>query len=579
VGLTTNPVDAYALDVIAGRVPAGKYHRLACTRHMADRARENTPGFPYRFDWAQAERFLKFAGLMKHYKGRQFAGTSFSPTPCQVFRLGSIFGWRQVATGLRRFTTAYNEVPRKQGKSFEEAVVSVYCTFFEGEAGAEGYCIATKEKQAKIAFDAAKKLVKSSGLGGRIKINAANLHQLKSESKLEPLGSDSDTTDGLNPHFVGVDELHAFKNRGLLDVMESATGARLNPLIFQITTAGDDPVSVCGDQHDYACKILDGVLEDDASTLSFFAFIAHADEGDDPWAESTWQKANPHWGISVNPEDMRKLAAKAQKMPSAAAEFKQKRLNMWVNATAPCLSVDGWRKGQSRMDRAAFEAMLEHESCFVGVDLASKIDLCVLSLVFPPTPGRPKLCVIQRIWTPAKTLVERAHRDRAPYDVWRDQGWLIASAGTATDSARIDHRVVREELALLRTKYDIERIGFDPWHADHLVDELVSEDGFAAESVIGVPQTYQGMSSACLRMQAEILDGNIDACGCPVTAWSMSNTVGQRDGKDNLMFAKGRSRGRIDPIIAPTIGVALWIREPAPVQSVYLTRGVRTLGE
>jgi len=758
VGLTTNPVDAYALDVIAGRIPAGKYHRLACTRHMADRARENTPGFPYRFDWAQAERFLKFAGLMKHYKGRQFAGTSFSPTPCQVFRLGSIFGWRQMATGLRRFTTAYNEVPRKQGKSFEEAVVSVYCTFFEGEAGAEGYCIATKEKQAKIAFDAAKKLVKSSGLGGRIKINAANLHQLKSESKLEPLGSDSDTTDGLNPHFVGVDELHAFKNRGLLDVMESATGARLNPLIFQITTAGDDPVSVCGDQHDYACKILDGVLEDDASTLSFFAFIAHADsaysasydsfdalhemlrlcscrtsesddlrmarqsviqtesisraasartatsagsspsipaitndrsggsesglsrtligpgvtssdggktilrshapevgatisgpslgsqsrttsdfsrssmasagsaalpwngsplitamrlgesgaysassatpgsvtsetlrtefyahsttcgvrrlgrlEGgrfivsypeDDPWAESTWQKANPHWGISVNPEDMRKLAAKAQKMPSAAAEFKQKRLNMWVNATAPCLSVDGWRKGQSRMDRAAFEAMLEHESCFVGVDLASKIDLCVLSLVFPPTPGRPKLCVIQRIWTPADTLAERAHRDRAPYEVWRDQGWLMATPGT-----RIDHRVVREELALLRTKYDIERIGFDPWHADHLVDELVKDDGFAEESVIGVAQTYQGMSSACLRMQAEILDGAVDACGCPVTAWSGANTVGQRDGKDNLMFAKGRSRGRIDPIIAPTIGVALWIREPAPRQA------------
>ena len=572
--MTSNKVDAYALDVLAGRVPAGKYHRLSCARHLADRAREGTPGFPYRFDWSQAERFLKFAGLMKHYKGRQFAGRVFEPTWCQIFRLGSIFGWRHAETGLRRFTTAYNEVPRKQGKSFEEAVVSVYCTFFEGEAGAEGYCIATKEKQAKIAFEAAKKLVKSSGLGGRIKINAANLHQLKSESKLEPLGSDSDTTDGLNPHFVGVDELHAFKNRGLLDVMESATGARLNPLIFQITTAGDDPVSVCGDQHDYACKILDGVLEDDASTLSFFAFIAHADEGDDPWAESTWQKANPHWGISVNPEDMRKLAAKAQKMPSAAAEFKQKRLNMWVNATAPCLSVDGWRKGQSRMDRQAFEAMLEHESCFVGVDLASKIDLCVLSLVFPPTPGRPKLCVIQRIWTPADTLADRAHRDRAPYEVWRDQGWLIATPGT-----RIDHRVVREELALLRTKYDIERIGFDPWHADHLVDELVKDDGFAEESVIGVAQTYQGMSSACLRMQAEILDGTVDACGCPVTAWSGANTVGQRDGKDNLMFAKGRSRGRIDPIIAPTIGVALWIREPAPVQSVYLTRGVRTLGE
>ena len=569
-----NPVDAYAEDVVAGRVPAGKYHRLACQRHLKDRAREMTPGFPYRFSWALAERFLKFAGLMKHYKGRQFANTFFTPTPCQVFRLGSIFGWRVGHTGLRRFTTAYNEVPRKQGKSFEEAVVSVYCTFFEGEAGAEGYCIATKEKQAKIAFDAAKKLVKSSGLAQRIKVNAANLHRVSSESKLEPLGSDSDTTDGLNPHFVGVDELHAFKNRGLLDVMESATGARLNPLIFQITTAGDDPVSVCGDQHDYACKILDGVLEDDASTLSFFAFIAHADEGDDPWSEDTWRKANPHYGISVNPEDMRKLAAKAQKMPSAAAEFKQKRLNMWVNATAPCLSVDGWRKGQSTGDREAFEAALEHESCFVGIDLASKIDLCVLSAVFPPRPGRPKFHLIQRIWTPADTLKERAHRDRAPYDVWVEQGRLSATPGT-----RIDHQVVREALKWMRERYDIERVGFDPWHADRLIDDLVQEDGFAETAVLAVPQTYQGMSSACLRLQAEILDANVDACGCPVTAWAASNTAGQKDGKDNLMFAKGRSRGRIDPIIAPTIGLSLWLREPEVKPNVYLTRGVRTLGE
>lgn len=557
--MVVNPVDQYAQDVVAGRLPAGKYHRLACQRHLNDRARAVSPAFPFTFSWAMAERFLKFAGLMKHYKGRQFANTPFTPTPCQVFRLGSIFGWRHAKTGLRRFTTAYNEVPRKQGKSFEEAVVSVYCTFFEGEAGAEGYCIATKEKQAKIAFDAAKKLVKSSGLSQRIKINAANLHRVESESKLEPLGSDSDTTDGLNPHFVGVDELHAFKNRGLLDVMESATGARLNPLIFQITTAGDDPVSVCGDQHDYACKILDGVLEDDASTLSFFAFIAHADEGDDPWSEETWKKANPHYGISVNPEDMRKLAAKAQKMPSAAAEFKQKRLNLWVNATAPCLSVDGWRAGQSATSQEAFEAALEHESCYVGIDLASKIDLCVVSAVFPPTPGRPKFHVIQRIWTPADTLKDRAHRDRAPYDVWVQQGRLITTPGT-----RIDHRVVREALGWLRDRYDIERIGFDPWHADQLIDQLAKDDGFGEECVLAVPQTYQGMSSACLRFQAEVLDANVDTGGCPVTAWAAANTVGQRDGKDNLMFAKGRSRGRIDPIIAPTIALSLWLREPAP---------------
>lgn len=551
---TDNPVDAYALEVTAGRIPAGKYHRLACVRHLKDRTRENTPGFPYQFVWSEADRFLKFARLMKHYKGRQFAGQRFSPTDFQVFRLGSIFGWRQTADGLRRFTTAYHEVPRKQGKSFEAAVVGLYVTFFEGEEGAEGYCLATKEQQARIVFDAMKKLVKSSGLTDRIKVNAANLHRESSESKLEPLGSDSDTTDGLNPHFVGVDELHAFKNRGLLDVVESATGARLNPLINQITTAGDDPVSVCGDQHDYACRILDGVLEDDPSTLSFFACIAHADVDDDPWSEETWKKANPHWGISVNPEDLRKLAAKAKQMPSAAAEFKQKRLGWWVNATSPCLSVEGWRKGQSDWKPED----MAHEPCWVGIDLSSKIDLTAVSFVFPPAPGRTKWRVLQRIWTPEDTLSERAHSDRAPYQVWADQKWLTPVPGT-----RIDQQLVREAILQARDMFDIRAIGYDPWHADTLVQLLIEDDGFGEEHVLAVPQTYAGLSSAESRFKADVLAGEVDARRCPVTSWAVSNTVEQTDGKGNILFTKKRSRGRIDPVKSMTMAWALWLRQPS----------------
>lgn len=561
----TNSVDTYALDVVAGRIPAGKYHRLSCVRHLADRQRENTPGFPYVFVWKKAEAFMAFSRKLKHYKGRQFAGQPFDPTSFQVFRLGSVFGWRHVSTGLRRFTTAYNELPRKQGKSFEAAAVAVYATFFEKEPGAEGYVISTKEKQSRIVFNAAKKLVKSSGLASRIKVNAANLYREQTESKLEPLGSDSDTTDGLNPHCIIVDEFHAMKTRDLVDVMETATGSRLNPLNYQITTAGDNLVSPCGDQHDYACKILDRVLEDDESTVSFFACIAHADEGDDWLSEKTWQKANPHYGISVDPVDMRKLAAKARNMPSAAAQFKQKRLNLWVNASAPCLSVDGWRQGQNpqQQDRDAWMADLLHEPCYVGIDLASKIDLCCCSFLFPPAAGRGWR-LVQHIWTPADTLVDRAHRDRAPYTIWRDQGWL-----TATPGSRIDHQLIRGVLKAGRELYDIERIGYDPWHADTLISQLVNEDGFPEEQVLPVPQTFAGMSSACLKMQAEILGAQVDAFGCPVTAWSVSNTVDDRDGKDNMQFIKKKSRGRIDPVIAPTIAMALAIRLPVNKPKEY----------
>lgn len=544
-----NDVDAYAQSVVAGAVPAGKYHRLSCVRHLRDLSRVGTPGFPYRFDLAKAERFFRFAEQLKHYKG-EWADQPIILQPYQKFRLGSIFGWVHIETGLRRFRHAFNLLPRKQGKSLEAAVVSLYVTFYDGEPGAEGYCAATKRDQAKLVFNDAKKLVQSSGLKSKIAVQVSNLHRDDTASKLEPLGADCDSTDGLNPNFVNIDEYQAHKTRGLIDVLETATGARRQPLHFKIGTAGDDPVSPCGDEYDYACKILETVLVDE----NYFAFIAHADVEDDWQAEATWAKANPNWNVSIKPDDMRSLATKAKGIPSAAATFKQKRLNLWVNASAPCLSVEGWRKGQSDWS----EDDMLHEPCFVGVDLASKIDLCALSFVFPPGIGHPTWRIIQRLWTPADTLLDRAHRDRAPYNVWVDQGRLIAVPG-----ASIDHEVVRQAIVEAREKFDILQIGFDPWHADAPIKNLISLDGFAETQVLAVPQTFAGLSAACLRMQADILAGDVDARKCPVTAWAVSNVVDQRDGKDNMLFTKKKSRGRIDPVMSATNAMALAIRHQA----------------
>lgn len=563
-----NVVDAYAKRILDGE-PAGRYHRLACARHLRDRAREATPDFPYRFELEKAERFFRFAQNLKHYKG-EWAGQPFVPSDFQKFRLGCVFGWRQVETGLRRFTTAYNEIPRKSGKSLEAAVVALYVTFYEGEPGAEGYCIATKEKQALIVFNDVKHLVERSGLRSRIAVQTKNIHRDETASKLEPLGSDSDTTDGLNPHCVIVDEYHAFKTRDLVDVMESATGARRNPLMYQITTAGDDPVSPCGDQHDYATKILDEVFSDFA-TESFFACIASADPDDDWLSEDTWRKANPHYGISVKPDDMRKLALKAKNMPSAAGEFKQKRLNLWVNSTQPWLSIDGWKQGQSHWDADE----LRGQSCWVGVDLASAIDLCAMVFVFPPAGQRMTWRLLRWVWTPQETLRERARRDRAPYEVWVQQQRLIA-----VDGVRINHKVIRDVLVAQRDRFRIEQIGFDPWHADQVVDDLVELDGFKRDQVVLVPQTYQGMSKASLDFEAAVLEGIVDANDCPLMRWCAANAVVQRDGKDNIYPVKKKSRGRIDPIMASLIGwrLASLGKSGKPATSIYATRGVMVVG-
>ena len=544
---SSNVVETYAHSVVAGDVLAGKYHRLACQRHLSDLARQRTPAFPYVFVLDQAERFFRFAEKLKHYKG-EWAGQPIVLSDFQRFRLGCIFGWRHAITGTRRFTTAYNEIPRKNGKTLEAAAVALYCTFFESEPGAEGYCLATKEKQATdFVFRDAKRLVVSSGLKAKIKVNAKNLYRADTESKLEPLGSDSDTTDGLNPHLIVTDELHAWKTRGLLDVVETATGARRNPMHYQITTAGDNPVSPCGDQHDYACKVLDGLF-DDLSSQTFFACIAHADTEDDWLDERTWRKANPHYGISVKPDDIEKLALKAKAMPSAAAEFKQKRLNIWINADDPWLSHDGWRKGQSSW----LEDEMVGQPCWAGVDLSSKIDLTAVSLVFPPTASRQSWRVILRAFTPADTLVERARRDRAPYDIWREQGWLEAPDGRSLDYDR-----VLDEIEALRKRFKIQAIGFDPYNAENLERDLQRDCGFGENQVIEIPQTFQFMSPPSKDVEADVLEERMDARQNPVLAWAVSNAVVQRDGKDNIQPIKKRSRGRIDPLVATIIARAV----------------------
>lgn len=545
-------IDAYAQRVLSHRVPAGKYHRLACARHDYDRRRENTRGFPYILDLDLSDRFLRFGEQLKHYKG-EWAGQFIRWQPHQTFRLGSLFGWIHRDTGLRRFRHSYTELPRKQGKSLEDAVVAVYVTFFDGEAGAEGYCAATKKDQARIVFGDAKQLVVSSGLRSRIAVLTSNLYRADTVSKLEPLGADEDSLDGLNAHFISMDEMHKYKKRGLIDVLETSTSARRQSVIYKITTAGDDIESPCGHEHTYACQILERQLTDE----TYFAFIAHADPEDDWTTEATARKANPNYGISVKPDDLKQKVVKAAGIPAAAAAYKQKHLNLWVNTSQPWLSMDGWRSGQ-RTDWT--REQLRGRRCVVGIDLAAKLDLMAMAALFPPTPDDLHWRVLRWCWTPLDTLKAREQRDRAPYSQWVTEGHLIAVPGT-----RVDHQVIRDALMQLRELADIHRIGFDPWHADQLIHQLTAPDGdgFAEDQVLEVAQSYAGMSSGCLALEAAVIAGEVDTQADPLWLWCAGNVVVQRDNKDNIFPVKKRSRGRIDPIVALAIAWNLALRVAA----------------
>ena len=546
-------IDAYARSVTSGRVPAGKYHRLACARHLADRKRAKTAArYPYVFDAARAALVVRFFLQLKHYKG-EWAGDPIALKPWQVFIVGCVFGWVHKQTGLRRFRKAYIEIPRKNGKSLLGAGVILYASFFDGEAGAEGYVAATKRDQAKIVFGDSKRLVQTSGLKSRIKVSVGNMHQESTASKVEPLSADHDSMDGLNVHACVLDEFHAQKDRGIIDVIETSMGARRQPLLFEITTAGSDPLSPCGVEHDYACKVLDGVVTDE----TFFAFIAHADEGDDPFKVATWKKANPNYGVSVKPEDMKALARKAKHMPSALATFRQKRLDIWINTATPWLNLEGWRAGQTEWFDEGDE--LQGQPCWGGVDLSSKTDLSSFVLAFPPTEDARRWRLLCWFFTPEDGLEEREQQARAPYRQWVDEDYILTNNGT-----RIDQNCIKQTIHEARRQYDVQLVGFDPWNADKLVGEINEE--WEPDRAIVIDQNWKQLSDPSKEFEAEVAGARVDTGGNPVMAWMVSNVVAVTDNYENIRPTKKKSRGRIDGVVAAIMAMKLAIAEPVELE-------------
>ena len=362
--MAKHPAVAYIHGVLDGTIPAGRLIRLAVERHQRDL--DEGPARGLRFDRAAAQHTIDFFGFLKHSKG-EWAGQTFELAPWQQFILWVLFGWKRT-DGLRRYRTAYIEVPRKQGKSTMAAGVGLYLLVADGEPGAEVYSAATKRDQAKIVHAEATRMVKASpSLSRMVKVFKDNLNIPETASKYEPLGADEDTLDGLNVHGAIIDELHAHKTRGVVDVLETATGARRQPLQVEITTAGSDQTSVCYEHHDYGAKILIGTVQDD----TWFVFIATIDEGDD-WRDATvWAKANPNFGISVKPDDLARKVEKAKRMPTAQNAFKRLHLDIWTQQVTRWIDLGLWDENAGEVD----EEKLAGGICHGGLDLASVSDL------------------------------------------------------------------------------------------------------------------------------------------------------------------------------------------------------------
>lgn len=526
----------------------------------ADPLRRPPRGF--WFDAEEAERVVRFIEEnCRHHKG-EWAGQPLTLEDWQkddVIR--PLFGWKR-ADGTRRFRTAYIEIPRKNGKSEIGAAVGTLLAFADDEPGAEVYASATKEDQAKIVWGTAKEMVKQSPeLREYVTIRRKTLSCEELGSKFEPLGSDSDTLDGLNVHGNIVDEMHAHKDGHLLNVLVTATGARRQPLTFIITTAGVyNPESPGWEQHEYAVRVLEGAIEDD----SYFAYIAAADEADDFTDPETWRKANPNLGVSVKEDYLAEQCRAAENKPSYLNTFLRYHLNRWVEQTERWIPVEAWNACDATP--IALES-LRGRTTYGALDLSTKLDITALTLALPAADGFFDL--LFRFWVPEALVEQRAREKQLPdYSAWVRDGWLKATPGNV-----IDYDFIREEVKSLASVVTLKELGFDPWNATQLATQL-SGDGLTLVEMRQGPRT---LSEPSKEFEKLVVARKVRHGGHPVMRWMVSNAVIRRDANDNIAPDKRSASGKIDGVVSTIMALGRAIVQPALVASVYETRGIEFL--
>jgi len=546
--------NGYIDDVLEGRLPACKWVRLACERQRRDLERLD---WQWQFDPDRAAHVCRFVELLPHVKGEwaRNRGTIVL-SPWQCFVLTTVFGWVD-AVGHRRFKKAYTEIPRKNAKSTLSSGVGLYLLTADSEPGAEVYSAATTRDQAKIVWGDARAMTIASPLFRRrfgVETGAHSIFVTQENASFKPLSRDQGgNLDGLNLHGGIVDEFHGHKDRAIWDVLVTAMGARSQPLLWAITTAGFDRSGICYEERSYISKVLDRVIEDE----EYFGVIYTIDDADD-WADpASWQKANPNWGVSVKPEAIEREARKALQMASAQNNFLTKHLNVWVNADTAWMDMRAW---DACADPSLSLDDFAGEECVLGLDLASKVDIA------------DKIRLFQRGDTyylfAEHYLPERAvdAAVNSQYDGWRREGWLTVTEGEVTD-----YDVIEDGIRADCTRFAVSEVAFDPFQATQLSGHLLAE----GVPMVEMRPTVLNFSEPMKQLEALVLTGKIRHQGDPVLTWMISNVVCHRDAKDNIYPRKERPEMKIDGVVAAIMALGrAMVRGPTGSLDDFLSAAV-----
>ena len=531
--------ERYIEDVLDGKILASKTTRMTFERHKRDLF--NAPENGWYFDKRAAERVFGFCSFLRHSPDKR-TWVPFVPEPWESAIIYILFGWKKRG-GVRRFNYAYIEISKKNGKSTLCAVFANYLLFFDGEEEAEVYCAATVEKQARLVFGMAKKMIEHSPeLSKRTRILTKNINIPASSSKMEMLGRDSESMEGINPSGAVIDEYHVWKNNEVFENIQSATVNRTQPLVITITTAGRDKTLPCFNYRSLCLDILKGIKKQDDT----FAIIYTPDDTDDWKDESAWKKANPNFGVTVLPERFRAEFQGAVNDPRKEVSFKTKNLNLWVDAPEVWIPDDKW----ALCNHGTLPGDLIGQPCYWGLDLASHVDINALALYFPDIKGHPVAKLFY--WIPEAKVKETV--DRVDYNIWVKAGLIKTTPGDVID---IETQI--RDIMVIAGQYQCQILSYDPAKAYHGVIQGLIRAGFPQDKLDEYSQGIMSMSAPTKEFERLAMSALLDHMNDPVLRWMLSNVQIYQDINNNIKPDKKRSRNKIDGIVALINAIGGWM--------------------
>ena len=508
----------------------------------------------------KADFAVGFVNALKHTKG-DFYGQPFNALPWQEKIIRDVFGTVNPNTGYRQYSTAYVEIPKKQGKSELGAAIALLLTCGDDEQRGEVYGCAADKQQASIIFDVAMDMVDQCPyLKKRIKpvISKKLMIYQPLQSKYQVLSSDVPSKHGLNISGCVFDELHTQPNRELWDVMTSGAGdARRQPLWFVMTTAGTDRNSICYEVHQKAADILEGRKEN----KHFYPVIYGAKDDADWTDEKVWYEANPSLGITIDIEKVRQACEDAKDNPAEENNFRQLRLNQWVKQSIRWMPMAKW----DECNRIIDPDELKGRECYGGLDLSSTLDLTSFVLCFPPRDGEDDYIFLCWFWIPEENMRERVRKDHVPYDKWTKQGFIKTTEGNVVDYRFIEHHI--KEIA---SKYVVKEIAYDRYNATEIILNLQDE----GLNMIPFGQGFKDMSPPTKDILTTVLQRKVVHNNHPVLRWNFDNVVIRTDPAGNIKPDKEKSTEKIDGAVAAIMSFSRAVVNKNKKPSAYKDRGI-----